>query len=245
MAYVRAGSTILADSDPEAEEAETRLKAQGMLDTIQNLGASTPPIPVVFSKTGVGKRVLIVDNFDSFVHTLGSYFQQTGAQVTTYRAGFDWSLLDMVRPDLVVISPGPGTPREMGVPRLVGECVQRGLPVFGVCLGLQGIVEHFGGTLQTFAAPVHGKRSVICSTGRGILSGLPAEFTAGRYHSLYADPTTFPSCLAVTARTEDDTIMAIEHRELPITAVQFHPESLMTLGNDVGLRIVTNVMSRI
>ena len=193
-------------------------------------------------RTGVGKTVLLVDNRDSFVHTLGDYVRQTGAAVTTRRAGFEYSLLDELRPDLVLISPGPGRPEEFGVPDLVLECVRRGLPVFGVCLGLQGIVEAFGGTLGVLDHPAHGVGSLVRSVQRGFLSGLPSEFMAGRYHSLYALDDTLPECLEVLARTEDGIIMAVQHKEYPIAGVQFHPESLLTLNNNVGIRLIANVM---
>ncbi len=244
VAHVRAGSTILFDSVPEDEEKETRLKASGMINTALSLGKSfTPVFPKkLFILTGVGKKVLLVNNDDSFVHTLGSYFEQTGASVVTYRAPLDYKVLDEVKPDIVVISPGPGRPGEFGVPDFVEECVRRGIPVFGVCLGLQGIVEHFGGTLKTLTKPMHGKSSVIFSEQKGILDGLPKEFEAGRYHSLYAEAETLPKCLEVIAHTNDGVIMAIQHVTLPITAVQFHPESMMTLRDDIGLRIIANVM---
>lgn len=242
MASVRAGSTLLVHSIPEEEEAETRLKAGAFIDAVLGRSKMAVADPRVDIWTGVGKNILIVDNRDSFVHTLGDYVRQTGAEVTTRRAGFDYSLLDESRPDLVLVSPGPGRPAEFGVPELVLECAQRGIPVFGVCLGLQGMVEAFGGTLGVLDHPAHGVGSLIRSTGRGILSGLPEEFMAGRYHSLYALDDDLPECLEVLARTEDGVIMAVQHKELPIAGVQFHPESLLTLKDDMGLRLIANVL---
>lgn len=242
VAQVRVGSTLLAHSDPEAEEAETRLKASAFMDAV--LGRSETIIPDIHQdiRTGIGKKVLLIDNRDSFVHTLGDYVRQTGAEVTTRRAGFPYSLFDELRPALVLISPGPGRPEEFGVPELVLECVRRKIPVFGVCLGLQGMVEAFGGTLGVLEHPAHGVGSLIRSTGRGILSGLPSEFMAGRYHSLYASDDTLPGCLEVLARSDDGIIMAVRHREYPIAGVQFHPESLLTLKDDLGLHLIANVM---
>lgn len=242
VAQVRAGSTLLVHSDPVQEEEETRLKASAFMDAV--LGqVKQPSSGVDFDiRTGIRKKVLLVDNRDSFVHTLGDYVRQTGAAVTTRRARLDHSLFDESRPDLVVISPGPGRPADFGVPELVLECVKRGIPVFGVCLGLQGMVEAFGGTLGVLDHPFHGVGSLIRSTGRGILSGLPMEFMAGRYHSLYAVDDALPECLEVLARTEDGVIMAVQHKELPIAGVQFHPESLLTLKDDLGLRLIANVM---
>ena len=128
-------------------------------------------------------------------------------------------------PSLILISPGPGRPRDFGVPDLVMTAVRLGVPVFGVCLGLQGIVEAFGGELGVLDYPMHGKPSLVRHRGVGVFEGLPEEFQVGRYHSLYARRETFPACLEVTAETEDGVIMGVRHRELPIEAVQFHPES--------------------
>ncbi len=135
---------------------------------------------------GRGLRVLLVDHQDSFVHTLGDYFRQHGAEVTTLRFGFDPALLDSYAPDLVVLSPGPGRPADFGCAALLDEVYARDLPVFGVCLGLQAMVEHAGGALSLLPEPVHGKPGLVRVAGRALLAGLPAEFTAGRYHSLYA-----------------------------------------------------------
>ena len=121
--------------------------------------------------------------------------------------------------------------------------VQRRLPVFGVCLGLQGIVEYFGGALDVLDVPVHGKPSLVHVLGGRLLCGLPREFVVGRYHSLHARRSTLPSALSVTAETEDRVIMAIEHVDLPIAAVQFHPESVMTSQSEIGMPIVTAVLS--
>ncbi len=243
VAEVRAGATLLYDSDPDAEEAETELKASAFLDAIRRGRTSERRAVTAPSDAGAGKRVLLVDHEDSFVHTLANYLRQTGADVVTLRSGFPPETFDEVKPDLVVLSPGPGTPSDFDLAGTMGALVRRGLPAFGVCLGLQGMVEYFGGTLGVLDPPVHGKASRIRVVGGRIFEGLPAEFTAGRYHSLFALRETFPSVLAVTAETDDGVIMAVEHRTLPMAAVQFHPESIMTLGDDVGLRLLANVMA--
>ena len=186
---------------------------------------------------------MLVDHRDSFVHTLASYLRQTGAEVTTYRAGFDEALLDRLRPDLVVLSPGPGTPSDFGVSRTIGAALARGLPVFGVCLGLQGIVEHLGGALGLLERPAHGTRSIVRVLGGRLFAGLPPRFVAGRYHSLFARRETLPPGLAITAESDDSIPMAVEHALLPLAGVQFHPESLLTMGDDVGLRIIENVVA--
>jgi anthranilate synthase len=177
------------------------------------------------------------------VHTLADYLRQTGAEVMTLRAGFPLSDLDAFRPDLAVLSPGPGSPSDFDVAGSIKECVSRKLPVFGVCLGLQGLVEYFGGKLGQLAHPVHGKASRIRVLGGRIFEGLPAEFTAGRYHSLYGVRETLPSALRLTAESDDGVVMGVEHTQLPLAAVQFHPESILTLDGEAGLKLIFNVTS--
>ena len=190
--------------------------------------------------------MLLVDHLDSFVHTLANYFRQTGAVVTTRRAGFDVADISADDYDLVVLSPGPGRPDDFGVARTVEASVAAGLPVFGVCLGLQGIVEYFGGTLGQLETPMHGKPSEVNVVAAGaIFEGLGDRFKVGRYHSLYADRATFPDTLRVLAETDDGVIMAVEHTSLPIAAVQFHPESIMSMDDDVGITMIQNVVSRL
>ena len=242
LAEIRAGATLLWDSDPDEEERECRLKAAAFVDAIRRPRGqpATPVAPTL--RPGARRLVLVVDHQDSFVHTLADYFRQTGAEVATWRAGFAHGELDRLRPDLVVLSPGPGRPSDFDVAGTLGACVARGLPVFGVCLGLQGMVEHFGGTLGVLPEPVHGRASRISVSGGRIFAGLPTELTAGRYHSLFAVRATLPAALRVTAQSDDGVIMAVEHVDLPLAAVQFHPESLMTLGEGVGVRLVANVV---
>ena len=242
MAEVRAGATLLYDSDPEAEEAETRLKASALLAAIRNDYPETTAYAGYDSgrNTGTRLQILMVDHQDSFVHTLSAYFQETGAIVKTVRPQHCEQTLSQFQPDLVVLSPGPGRPADFQLPATIALCLQYAIPVFGVCLGLQGIIEYFGGTLETLAYPMHGKSSEIkCSTGC-LFHGLPETFTAGRYHSLIAG--TVPDCLQVTARTEDNVVMAVEHRTLPVYGVQFHPESLLTLRDDAGRKIIQNLV---
>jgi anthranilate synthase len=242
LASVRAGATLLYDSDPDAEEAETELKASALLDVIRRARSTAAASPAPARRTGAGRRVLLVDHQDSFVHTLANYLRQTGAEVVTLRSGFSPDAFDDVKPHLAVLSPGPGTPRDFDVAGTLEALVRRRIPAFGVCLGLQGMVEYFGGTLGVLDPPVHGKASPIRVVGGRLFAGLPAGFTAGRYHSLHAVRATLPAILQITAETEDGVVMAIEHATLPLAAVQFHPESIMTLGDDVGLRLLANVM---
>jgi anthranilate synthase len=245
VAQVRVGATLLWDSDPDEEERETHLKASAFLDAIQRPRRSPAYERIDPARPGAGKRVLLVDHQDSFVHTLANYVRQTGADVVTLRAGFPASELDRLQPHLAVLSPGPGMPADFDVSGTIRALVERGIPTFGVCLGLQGMVEHFGGKLDVLDAPVHGKPSRIHVTGGSIFDGLPQDFRAGRYHSLYALRETLPSDLIVTAESEDGVVMAIEHRTLPLAAVQFHPESILTLDDDVGLRLLRNVVARL
>ena len=242
VAEVRVGATLLYDSDPDEEERETHLKAAALLDAIRRprnaaLEINDAALP------GRGKRILLVDHQDSFVHTLANYLRQTGAEVITLRSGFPLGEFTALRPDLVVLSPGPGTPQDFGVPATIASALSVGLPVFGVCLGLQGMVEHFGGELGQLSCPVHGKASRIHVLGGHIFRDFPPEFTAGRYHSLYAVRETLPRDLQVTAESEDGVIMGIEHGTLPLAAVQFHPESILSLKDNLGLRLVRNVVA--
>ncbi|HEY3068426.1 MAG TPA: anthranilate synthase component I [Methylomirabilota bacterium] len=243
LAHVRVGATLLWDSDPDAEEVETRMKAAAFLDAIREPRAPATAATASGVSSGIGRRILLVDHQDSFVHTLGNYLRQTGATVVTWRAGFSHAELASLAPDLVVLSPGPGWPRDFDVAGTIQAAVSRALPVFGVCLGLQGIVEHFGGELAVLDTPVHGKPSPIRVLGGTMFAGLPRTFAAGRYHSLFAVRETLPAVLTVCAESEDGVVMAIEHAELPISAVQFHPESILTAADEVGLRLLDNVVA--
>jgi anthranilate synthase len=243
VAQVRVGATLLYDSDPDEEERETCLKAAAFIDAIRRpCGLSLEP-SLTIAHPGEGKRILLVDHQDSFVHTLANYLRQTGAEVMTMRAGFHVEALDDLRPDLIVLSPGPGRPCDFDVSGTLAAAIARALPVFGVCLGLQGMVEHFGGKLGVLPYPMHGKASRIHVHGSRIFAGLPSEFTAGRYHSLFAVREWLPSVFKTTAESEDGIIMAIEHIGLPLAAVQFHPESILTLDEDLGLRLIRNVVA--
>src|SRR5579884_433518 len=244
VAEVRAGATLLFDSDPESEEAETRMKASALLDAIRRPDHENTEI-VGGGQAGTARRVLLVDHEDSFVHTLANYIRQTGADVVTWRSGFPRDDLDALRPHLIVLSPGPGCPQDFDVAGTIGAAAVRGIPVFGVCLGLQGLVEYCGGRLDVLDYPVHGKGSRVVVEGGRLLRGLPSTFRVGRYHSLYADADNLPADLLITARSEDGAIMAIEHRDLPMAAVQFHPESILTMEDNVGLKLIQTVVSRL
>jgi anthranilate synthase len=256
VAAVRVGATLLFDSDPDDEERETKLKARALLETLAEAErggagpAAASPAALAADQRGAGERlpgdgmrVLLVDHQDSFVHTLAGYFREQGAAVTTLRAGFDLALLDEYAPDLVVLSPGPGQPSDFGCDKLLTALDERGLPVFGVCLGLQAMVEHAGGSLGLLGTPVHGKPGRVRVLGGSLLAGLPAEFTAARYHSLHARPEQVTGGLEVTAVTADGVVMAVEDASQGRWGVQFHPESILTTAGGAGHRIIANVLS--
>jgi anthranilate synthase len=243
-AEVRAGATLLYESDPEEEERETQIKASALLDALRRPRATADGAAAV-GRPGEGKKILLLDHQDSFVHTLSNYFRQTGAEVVTRRAGVPHTELDRMRPDLVVLSPGPGAPRDFDVSGTLAALRARSIPAFGVCLGLQGMVEHFGGELAILDVPMHGKPSLIQVRGGWLFEGLPSEFVAGRYHSLYAREDRLPAVLRITAKSDDGVIMAIEHRSLPYAAVQFHPESILSLQDEVGIRLIRNVVAKL
>lgn len=245
IAEVRVGATLLYDSIPESEEQETRLKASAFLDMLNHkapAGANKESLPL----TGKGKRVLLIDHQDSFVHTLANYIRQTGAEVSTIRFDKAQQYLHEHHYDLVVLSPGPGKPSDFNLSASIDAVVARGIPLFGVCLGLQGLVEHFGGVLDILEYPMHGKSSMIkVLDSSDLFAGLGEEFKAGRYHSLYARLSAMPEALKVTALSEDGVVMAISHQHLPIYAVQFHPETILSLVNQAGLKIITNLMGMV
>lgn len=247
IAEVRAGATLLYDSNPEEEEAETELKASAMLTAIRDTSlGNASGTGRQTANVGAGLQILLVDHEDSFVHTLANYFRQTGADVTTMRTPVPEALLDELKPNLVVMSPGPGNPRDFDCTATINKVRERGLPLFGVCLGLQAITEAFGGDLVQLDTPVHGKPSRISLQENSVVfSGLTGDVTIGRYHSLHANPDTLPDGMRITAQTQDGVIMGLEHESEPIAAVQFHPESIMSLGGDAGMRMIENVVAHL
>jgi anthranilate synthase len=273
IAAVRVGATLLYDSDPESEERETHIKARALLETLREVeearmaaeraltgpteteiaasgsadynGADDPDAPLAASGSRP-LRVLLVDHQDSFVHTLADYFRQHDAEVTTLRAGFPAVMLDEIAPDLVVLSPGPGRPTDFKCEELLTELDARKLPAFGVCLGLQAMVEHAGGELSLLPEPQHGKPGrVQVREGHesDLFAGLPQEFTAARYHSIYAKEADVKGGFTVTAVTHDGVVMAIEDEAAGRWAVQFHPESILTAAGRSGHRVIANVLA--
>ncbi|HEY8300954.1 MAG TPA: aminodeoxychorismate/anthranilate synthase component II [Jatrophihabitans sp.] len=188
-------------------------------------------------------RVLVVDNYDSFVYNLVQYLGQLGAEVEVHRndaiAPGD---LDALGVDGVLLSPGPGTPENAGNSMaFVTACAERALPLFGVCLGHQAIGAVFGAPVVRAPELLHGKTSTVRHDGTGVLAGLPSPFVATRYHSLAIEAAALPPEIVVTARTESGVVMGLRHTTLPIDGVQFHPESVLTQG---GHRMVANWLAR-
>jgi anthranilate synthase component 2 len=171
--------------------------------------------------------ILLVDNYDSFTYNLAHLFQELGAEVTVLRNdAVDADAAEALEPAHLVISPGPGRPRDAGATLEIVKRLGPRVPTLGVCLGHQAIVEAFGGEVGQAQRLVHGKSSQVSHDGRGLFSGLPDPLEGGRYHSLAA--TRVPDELEVCATTEDGEVMAVRHRELPVVGIQFHPESVLT-----------------
>ena len=186
-------------------------------------------------------RILVVDNYDSFVYNLVQYLGQLGAEPLVYRNdAIDVAAADRLRPDGVLISPGPGRPEDAGVSLAMIEAFAGRVPVLGVCLGHQAIGHLYGGRVVRHAV-MHGKTSELTHDGRGVFEGLPEPLTATRYHSLVVEAGSVPAELEISASAEDGTVMGLRHRELPVEGVQFHPESILTAG---GHRLMANWLAR-
>jgi para-aminobenzoate synthetase component 2 len=175
-------------------------------------------------------RVLVIDNYDSFVFNIVQYLAQLGADVTVKRND-EVELIEVKNFDGVLLSPGPGTPKDAGVCiDMVHYCAENKIPLFGVCLGHQAIAEAFGGVVSRAPELLHGKTSEVFHQGESVMSSLPQPFTATRYHSLAIENGTMPEDFEITSQTESNVIMGLRHKTLPIEGVQFHPESVLTEG---------------
>lgn len=179
-------------------------------------------------------RILVVDNYDSFVFNIVQYLAQLGAEVTVKRND-EVTIEEVSTYDGVLLSPGPGTPEDAGVCMdIVRECAGQ-VPIFGVCLGHQAIAAAYGATVDRAPELLHGKTSQVHHHGEGVLAGMPEPFTATRYHSLAVVPETVPAELLVTSTTESGVVMSLRHATLPVEGVQFHPESVLTEGGHLML----------
>ena len=173
--------------------------------------------------------ILVIDNYDSFVHNLARYVRELGAEARVVRNDeVTLAQIAAMAPSHIIVSPGPCSPAEAGISTELVARFGATTPILGVCLGHQCIGAAFGGRIVRAERPMHGKTSEIHHHGTGIFTGLPSPFRATRYHSLVIEPGALPDCLRATARSEEGEIMAVEHRELPVTGVQFHPESALT-----------------
>lgn len=184
--------------------------------------------------------ILLIDNYDSFVHNLARYFQELGCETDVARN--DAITVDEIRrrrPQAIVLSPGPCTPREAGICGHLVRELGPATPILGVCLGHQAIVDALGGRIIRAPQPVHGQTSLVSHAGERLFAGLPIPLRAARYHSLIAEESSLPAALQVTARSEEGLIMALEHREWPVFGVQFHPESVLT---QAGHRLLANFL---
>lgn len=190
------------------------------------------------SANGGGPRVLVIDNYDSFVYNLVQYLAQLGAEPVVHRNdAITLAEARQLAPDAVLISPGPGRPKDAGVSNELIRELGASVPLLGVCLGHQCIAEVFGGSIVRAPEIMHGKTSLIHHEEAGVMRDLANPFEATRYHSLVVEPESFPNHLEITARTDDGVIMGLRHRALPIEGVQFHPESVLTAG---GHRLLAN-----
>jgi anthranilate synthase component 2 len=184
-----------------------------------------------------GPRVLVIDNYDSFVYNLVQYLGELGAEPQVYRHdALTVDEIDALAPDGILISPGPGRPEDAGVSNDVLTHLAGRVPIFGVCLGLQCMGQVFGGNVVRAPQVMHGKTSLIRHDDAGVFAGLPNPLEATRYHSLIVERESVPDCLEVTATTDDGLVMGLRHREHPIEGVQFHPESILTTGGHDMLR---------
>ncbi len=185
--------------------------------------------------------LLVIDNYDSFTYNLVQYLGELGAEMLVVRN--DEVTIDAIerelKPERILISPGPGTPDTAGISLGVIERFAHSLPILGVCLGHQAIGQHFGGTVKRAPEPVHGKPVELLHDGKTIFSGLPSPFTAGRYHSLIVERETMPDCLEISAGSPDGLVMGLRHRQLPVEGVQFHPESILT---EHGRKLLQNFL---
>jgi anthranilate synthase/aminodeoxychorismate synthase-like glutamine amidotransferase len=185
--------------------------------------------------------ILMIDNYDSFTYNLVQYIAQLGEEIVVRRNdSITIEQIEDIHPEALVISPGPCTPKQAGISVETIRHFHRDVPLLGVCLGHQAIGEVFGGRIVRADRIVHGKASPIFNDGRTIFSGLPNPFDAGRYHSLIVERGTLPSCLEISAETQEGEIMGLRHRIFPVEGVQFHPESILTPS---GKRIIRNFLA--
>ncbi len=242
--YIQAGGGVVADSDPGAEFEESVNKARAMVRALQARARIRNRGPEVSFMSGTEKvRVLMIDNYDSFTYNIVQYLGELGADVAVKRNdAIDVAGIRALHPAAVVISPGPCTPTEAGISLTLLREMAGEVPILGVCLGLQCIGEAFGGKVVRADRLMHGKTSPIIHDGKTIFAGIPSPFDAMRYHSLLVDAATIPPALEVSARTAENEIMGLRHRQHDVEGVQFHPESILTFE---GKHLLQNFLDRI
>jgi anthranilate synthase/aminodeoxychorismate synthase-like glutamine amidotransferase len=186
--------------------------------------------------------ILLIDNYDSFVYNLARYFRRLGQATGVVRnTAIDAAGVRRMGPQLIVLSPGPGTPEEAGCCLEVVDRLHREFPILGICLGHQAVARALGAEVVRSSEPMHGRASLVRHDRQAEFKRLPTEFPAGRYHSLVVQRDSLPACLEVSAWAEDGTVMAVRHRELPVAGWQFHPESVLTA---VGYRLLDSLLGR-
>jgi anthranilate synthase component I len=236
--YIQAGSGVVADSDPEREYQESLNKARALLVAVEN-AEGQPERAIQAAGEEYRKRVLLIDNYDSFTYNLAQYLGELGAEVLVFRNdAIRIEEIEDLKPTHIVISPGPGTPADAGVSNEVIRRLGPRIPILGVCLGHQCIASVFGGEVTRASRLMHGKTSLIQHQGKDLFAGLPSPFQAARYHSLIVREP-LPSVLEVTATTSEGEIMGLRHKEYPIFGVQFHPESILT---EYGKELLNNFL---
>lgn len=236
---IRVGATLLMNSIEKDEEQETKVKAMAMLRSLQPLEDKKDEEAAVTPFKG--KKALIIDHEDSFVHTLGNYIKTLGFEVTTYRGEEARKSLRNNNYDVVILSPGPGTPSEFKLNESIKAAMDKNIPILGVCLGLQGLVEYFGGTLDYVENPRHGKKMKVIKGKDAPWPSLSNEFNVGLYHSIYGK--TIGNELINICEDEDGILMGIMHRTHRILAVQFHPESILTTEENSGINLLKDSFS--
>lgn len=245
MAQIRVGATLLIDSIPEDEETETYVKAAALMESIKMKSL----VEDVRKETKVNldvckdKKILIVDHEDSFVHTLSNYIQQLGGNVVTLRYNHAQQELLKNQYDVVVLSPGPGRPERFQLHETIQICMDKKIPIVGVCLGLQGIVEYFGGELGVLNRPRHGRKLKIDFIGDDLKTGIDDQMEVGLYHSIYAKQ--LPQEVKCLAKDEEGVVMAVKHEKYPVIAVQFHPESILSNRDKNGLKLLNNMFNSV
>ncbi len=185
------------------------------------------------------QKVLVIDNYDSFVYNLVQYVGELGASISVVRNDFDIEEIEKINPDKIVISPGPGRPENSGVSLQIIKKMGEAIPILGVCLGHQAIGYVFGAKIAHAKRIMHGKTSKIYHDGKGVFKNVKNPIYATRYHSLIVSPANLPDCLKIPAKTDQDEIMGIRHKYYPIEGVQFHPESILT---EDGRKIIRNFL---